>query len=115
VKSKENKHSSVPEEDGGGKKRRFRPFAWVNSPSRAIAFAVLILLLAVFGREVYSSLQLRAEIAELRRRKTELIESLSSDSVLLRRLDDPEFLERYARERYLMRREGETVYVIDEK
>jgi cell division protein FtsB len=111
---KENKQAA-PEGENGDGKRRFRPFAWINSPSRAIAFAALILLLVIFGREVFSSLQLRAEIAELRRRKTELIESLSSDSVLLRRLDDPEFLERYARERYLMRREGETVYIIENK
>ncbi len=100
---------------GGVKKRRFRPFGWVNGPSRAVALAALLVLAVLFGRDVLSSLQLRAEIGQLERRKKELQESLAADSVLLRQLDDPEFLERYAREHYLMRKEGETVYIIDEK
>ncbi len=96
------------------KKLKFRPFGWVNGPSRAIALAALLVLVVLFGRDVLSSWHLRGEIARLRAQKTELQRNLAADSVLLRRLDDPEFLERYARERYLMRREGETVYIIDE-
>ncbi len=90
-------------------------FGWVNGPSRSVALAALVVLVVLFGRDVLSSWHLRSEIADLQRRKQGLLDSLAADSILLRRLDDPEFLERYARERYLMRREGETVYVIDEE
>jgi cell division protein FtsB len=103
----------VPETADGGK-RRLRPSTWVNGPSRAIALAVLLVLVVLFGRDVLSSLQLRSEIGDLERRKKGLLDSLAADSVLLRRLDDPEFLEKYARENYLMRKEGEVVYIIDE-
>jgi cell division protein FtsB len=93
---------------------RFRLFDWVNGPSRAIALAALLVLTVLFGRDVLSSLRLQSEIDNLKRRKRELQQSLAADSILLESLDDPEFLERYARERFLMRREGETVYMIEE-
>jgi cell division protein FtsB len=96
------------------KKLLARLLGWVNGPSRAIAMAGMAVLVVLFARDVLSSWHLRGEIAELRRQKRELQENLAADSILLRRLDDPEFLERYARERYLMRKQGETVYIIEE-
>ncbi len=87
-------------------------FGWVNGPSRAIALALLLVLMVLFGRDVLSSLYLRGEIGRLEEQRRELLDSLAADSVLLRRLDDPAFLERYARERYLMRRAGEEVFII---
>jgi cell division protein FtsB len=87
---------------------------WVKGPSRAIALAFLVVLLVLFGRDVLSSWHLQGEISRLRERRRELVDSLAADSILLRRLDDPVFLERYARERYLMRRAGEDVFILDE-
>ncbi|MDR2882538.1 MAG: septum formation initiator family protein [Alistipes sp.] len=87
-------------------------FGWVNGTPRALVFALLVVLAVVFARDVLSSWYLRGEIGRLRERRRELIDSLAADSVLLRRLDDPGFLERYARERYLMRRPGEEVFII---
>jgi len=95
-------------------KRSWKIWEWVNGPARAVSVAVLVLLVVLFGREVLSSLRVRAEISELERRREELLRTIEADSVLLRRLDDPEFLERYARERYLMRKQHETVYIIEE-
>lgn len=88
-------------------------FGWVNGPSRAVVVAVIVVLLALFGREIMASMALRAEIHELEHRKKSLMQSLAADSVMLQSLDDPEFLERFARENYLMRRAGEVVYIID--
>lgn len=90
-------------------------FGWVNGPSRAIALAFLLVLVVLFGRDVLSSWSLRGEIGQLKERRQQLLDSLAADSVLLESLDDAEFLERYARERYLMRKAGETVYKIGEK
>ena len=103
-----------PDAPETGGKWKLRIFGWVNGPSRAIALAAFVVLLVLFGRDVLSSWSLSSEIDDLERRKKELIENLAADSILLERLDDPEFLERYARERYLMRRDGETVYIIEE-
>ncbi len=91
-----------------------KALAWVNGPSRAAAFAVLLVVVALFGRDVFSSLEVRGEIRELRKQKQRLEQSIAADSTLLKNLEDPEFLERYAREHYLMRKEGETLYVIED-
>jgi cell division protein FtsB len=107
------RQDASPSGTGGGK-RRSGFFARVNGPSRAIALAVALVLLALFGRDMFTSWQLQSEIGDLERRKKALLDSLAADSILLRRLDDPEFLEKYARENFLMRREGETVYIVDE-
>ena len=111
--STENDKSS----EGGkqGVKQWFgRVFGWVNGPSRAAAFAVFIVVAVLFGRDVFSSLGVRGEIRELHKRKRQLERSIAADSTLLKNLDDPEFLERYAREHYLMRKEGETLYIVEE-
>ncbi|MDR2890825.1 MAG: septum formation initiator family protein [Alistipes sp.] len=89
-----------------------RVSGWVNGPYRAAAFAGLLALLVFFGRDILSTLRVGADIRRLRSQKRELMQSIAADSTLLRNLDDPEFLERYARERYLMRREGDEVYIL---
>jgi cell division protein FtsB len=94
------------------RERLGKVLGWVNGPYRAVAFAVLVVVVVLFGRDVLSTMRVSGEIRELRRRKQQLQQSIAADSTLLRNLDDPEFLERYARERYLMRRAGETVYII---
>lgn len=100
---------------GDVKERLGRMFGWVNGPGRAVSFAVLVVVLVFFGRDLLSSLRVRADIRALRERKSELERTVAADSTLLRRLDDPEFLEKFARENYLLRREGEEVYVIIDK
>ncbi len=89
-----------------------RSLGWVNGPSRAVAFAVLLVLIVLFGRDVIASLQVRAEIRNLQKRKTQLEAGITEDSLLLKNLDDPAFLEKYARENYLMRKQGEDVYYL---
>ena len=82
------------------------------APSRLLPAAGLVIVLVLFGRDMLSSMQVTTEIRELRRQKTELEAGIAADSALLRNLEDPAFLERYAREHYLMRRAGEDVYVL---
>ncbi len=42
---------------------------------------------------------------------TKLEAKIASDSTFIEDMKNPEFLERYAREKYNMQREGETVYL----
>ncbi len=87
-------------------------FGWVNGPYRALAIVMLVVLLVLFGRDVFESLRVRSEINELKDRKAKLEQTIAEDSALLENLKDPEFLEKFARENFLMRGENEEVYVI---
>lgn len=86
--------------------------SWMG-PSQTLAVAVLVVISVLLGRDVLSSIQVRVEIRDLRREKQQLERTIAADSTLLRQLEDPAFLERYARENYLMRREGDDMYVFD--
>lgn len=94
------------------KERIKKLFGWINGPYRAAAAVVLAVLLVLFGRDVFESLRVRNDIRKLRARKEFYERSIERDSTLLQNLRNPDFLERYARERYLMKRDGEEVYVI---
>ena len=74
----------------------------------------LILLVGVvaIGSEFITMIRLRFEIAELRDRIEYYQERLRQDSVLIERLESPEYLERYAREKYYMHSKDEDVYII---
>ena len=81
---------------------------------RAKILGALILLVGVvaIGSEFITMIRLRFEIAELRDRIEYYQERLRQDSVLIERLESPEYLERYAREKYYMHSKDEDVYII---
>ncbi len=82
---------------------------------RVVAIVLIIVVVVFFGRDLFSSLRVRHDIDELEEQRRELMYSIRDDSVLLRSLDDAEFLERYARENFLMRRDSDYVYILIEK
>ena len=81
---------------------------------RAKMLGALILLVGVvaIGSEFITMIRLRFEIAELRDRIDYYQERLRQDSILIERLESPEYLERYAREKYYMNSKDEDVYII---
>ena len=81
---------------------------------RAKMLGALILLVGVvaIGSEFITMIRLRFEIAELRDRIDYYQERLIQDSILIERLESPEYLERYAREKYYMHSKDEDVYII---
>ncbi len=52
--------------------------------------------------------ELKAEYLRLKMETTK-------NEIFLRNLNNPEFMEKYAREQYLMKKEGEDVFIIEEK
>lgn len=78
-----------------------------------ISIVVFALIIAVFDKnnliEVY---QLRQKINELEAQRGYYQEKIAEDSTLLENLKDDRFLEHYARERFLMKRDGEVIYVL---
>ena len=79
---------------------------------RVAAIVLLVVVAVFFGRDVWESAGVKRDIGELQQRRLELERTISADSLLLRRLDDPEFLERYARENFLMRRDSGVGYIL---
>ena len=86
----------------------------VTGRYKVLAILVVALVLVLFGRDIVESIRLRVQIRELERRKAYYQNRIEEDSTLLENLRDRDFLERYAREKYLMRAEGEEIYIIRE-
>ncbi|MGV3460541.1 MAG: FtsB family cell division protein [Flavobacterium sp.] len=74
-------------------------------------FAVWILFL-----DNYSYIEHRVldkEIDELEENKDYYIQEIKKDSTAIRQLNDPDQTEKYAREKYYMKRENEDIYIIE--
>ena len=79
-----------------------------------ITFAVFILLITVFDRNnLIDAWKLKQENKELETQKEYYQQKITEDSLILENLKDDRFLEEYAREHYLMKRDGETLYLIE--
>ncbi|MCR5863190.1 septum formation initiator family protein [Flavobacterium sp. J372] len=74
-------------------------------------FTVWILFL-----DNYSYLEHRVldkEIDELEENRDYYIQEIKKDSTAIRQLNDPDQTEKYAREKYYMKRENEDIYIIE--
>ncbi len=79
-----------------------------------ITIVVFILLLTFFDRNNFLERgKLKARINELETQKAYYLEKIEQDSTVIQRLKDNDYLEQYAREHYLMRREGDEVFIIE--
>lgn len=68
-----------------------------------------------FDRNNYlDSRELDAKIEELELEKTYYTKKIRDDSTVIAGLKDSAFLEKFARENFLMHRPGEEIYLIDE-
>lgn len=75
--------------------------------------AVLVWLLFFDKNNLIQQYRLQKQLHDLQRDKQYYLEEIRRDSTDLRMLqDDPDALERYARENYLMKRENEDIYII---
>ena len=57
--------------------------------------------------------QLNAEINTLEEQKIQLEKEIAADKKALEELQNPEKLEKYARENYFMKKEGEEIFLIE--
>lgn len=58
-------------------------------------------------------LELRREITKLKKQQEFLKEEIARDKEVIERLSDPEELERFARETYLLKRKDEEIFLIE--
>ena len=75
--------------------------------------AVFILVITVFDKNnLIEAWRLKQKINELEAQKDYYQNKITEDSTILENLKDDRFLEQYAREHYLMKREDETIYLL---
>lgn len=85
-----------------------KEYAW-----RISFFAVIGFGLFLICRPLISLIKTSIEIRELNREKALYEDSIRQDSLLIENLKNDEFLERYARERFLMQRRGEQLFIVE--
>ena len=74
---------------------------------------VFILVITVFDKNnLIEAWRLKQKINELEAQKDYYQNKITEDSTILENLKDDRFLEQYAREHYLMKREDETIYLL---
>lgn len=81
-----------------------------------IALVAALVWLAFFdNNNLIHQWRMRKQLIELRRDKNYYQQEIERDSMAIRQLkENPEALERYARENYLMKKEGEDIFIIIE-
>ena len=80
-----------------------------------ISIIIFILLITVFDKNnLIEVWKLNQQLNELESQRDYYQQKITQDSTILENLKDDTFLERYAREHYLMKRQGETIYIIRE-
>ncbi len=89
--------------------------AWVRNKYLIAVVVVLAWLLFFDNHNFVRQWRIRRELRELRLERNFYLEEISRDSTAINKLtSDPEALERYAREQYLMKRTGEDVFIVIE-
>jgi cell division protein FtsB len=75
---------------------------------------LFVVLIVFFDRNNYvDRAQTKREIDSLRQQRDYYLRRIDEDSMEMVRLRDDAYLEQYAREHFLMRRDSETVYVME--
>ncbi|MCD7969834.1 MAG: septum formation initiator family protein [Alistipes sp.] len=78
-----------------------------------LTLAVFVLLLLFFDRNnVIERIRLKNQIRDLETQRDYYRERIREDSLLIERLKDDDFLEKFARENYLMKRDSDVVFII---
>ncbi len=80
-----------------------------------ISIVIFVLLIAVFDKNnLIEVWKLNQQLKELESQRDYYQQKITQDSTILENLKNNDSLERYAREHYLMKRKGETIYIIKE-
>ena len=80
-----------------------------------ISIVIFVLLIAVFDKNnLIEVWKLNQQLKELESQRDYYQQKITQDSTILENLKNDDSLEHYAREHYLMKREGETIYIIKE-
>ncbi len=80
-----------------------------------ITIILFLLLLTFFDKNNFiDRFKLKEQIRELETQRDYYLQKIAEDSAIIEQLKSDEFLEKYAREHYMMKREGEEIFLIEE-
>lgn len=81
-----------------------------------VTIIVFVVFIAFFdpGRNLLDRARLKEDIGELEAQRKYYLDRIEQDSTLIENLKDNDFLEQYGRENYLMKRDGDVVYIVPE-
>lgn len=90
---------------------------WKNYRYKAATVVTLlfvVLITFVVPNSLRKSFRLQKEINHIKKEQRDVRKAAAADSTFIENLKDDEFLEKFARENYYMKRKGEEIYVIEE-
>ncbi len=96
--------------------KRLRQKKWFAIASNVYVLVItgfLVWMLFLDTNSWMTHRELNKEIKKLEEQRSQLEEEITKDKALIEKLKDPEQLEKYARERYNMKKEGEEVFIIE--
>ncbi len=89
--------------------------SWIRNKYLLAFIAVLVWLLFFDTHNFMQQWRMQRQLKELRIERDFYRQEVLRDSIAIEELKgDPDALERFAREKYLMKREGEDVYILIE-
>ena len=94
------------------KKRKMTPFL------KFLCFALIavsIYLLAQVGREFYTTVTLRRQLEEVQEKYQQVMDENSYLVTERAKLEDPEYIQSYARGNYMLSKDGEQIFYLPEK
>jgi cell division protein DivIC len=79
-----------------------------------IAIIIVVVWLLFFdNNNIFQQFKFSGEIKRLKGEKTYYIKEIEKDSIMRHELrENPEALEKFAREQYLMKKEGEDIFIV---
>ena len=89
---------------------------WFKFASNKYVLVLLVFIVWMLFLDNYSYLDhrlLNNQIDELNRQKEYYKKEISNDQINIKQLKDPAQIEKYAREKYFMKKDSEDVYIIE--
>ncbi len=79
-----------------------------------LALTIFVIWMAFFDtNSLLIHLELRKEVKKLEQQKEFLQKEITNDKKILKKLNTPEELEKFAREKYYMKKENEEIFLIE--
>ncbi|MBR2726653.1 MAG: septum formation initiator family protein [Solobacterium sp.] len=94
------------------KRRRLSPIAKLLS---YILIIVSLIMLYNVGQELWTMFQLRQQLAEAQEHYREVLEENEYLTAEREKLKDPDYVQSYARNNYMLSKDGEQIYYLPEK
>ena len=90
--------------------------AWLKNKYFLSASAFVVWILFFDPRDVFTQMEHRRELRELQVSKAWYEKEISKESIEAQQLkSNPATIEKYAREKYLMKRDNEDIFIVSEK